>query len=269
MSTLTQWINLVVFTPGRARYALRQMGDGLDRGAHPRLAAAIEQALAAATALQTVEDRWRTRKSLSTGRGRAAELDAVLDRLLAGLVNQVRLRLDLMAADDPRKKPGEHFLLSRFPGGAGPVTLLPFEDELIVLEELVAWLATPEGARLAAQFELSYFVQRLRSDVPVFAAELGARKVEEISFDDVRAAREHLQHRLSQVVVAALADFGEPEQASALAALLEPLENQQRRLRALRAGRRRVNDVDPGTGEILPLPGESDDPDLGPENPEG
>lgn len=257
MSAWNDWISLAPFTPGRALYALDRMAESATVRAQAALAADVARAQGAAAALDEVEARWRTRKALSGARGNAVEIDGVLDRLLAAIYQQLRTRLGFLPATDASRRAAEAFLLKNLPQGAGPVTVLPFEEELAVLQRVLKAFDEPGGRALARSFEVGGLVSQLAAEVPRFAAELARTQPETIGFDAVRAARASLQRALGRLVARCVAELGDEADAERLAEVLEPLAFQQDRLRALRASRRRLSDVNPLTGDEEPASGDS------------
>lgn len=249
MSSLMDWISLAAFSPGRAEYALGQMAALPEVSGDAALAEAVRGATAAADALYELEARWRTRQVTSKARGNAAELDAVLDRLLGLISQQLQARIGLLPAKDALRLQGEAFLRAQLPGGAGPVVNLAYEDELRAIKRLLAAFATDEGRALAEAFEVAGLVRQLGEAAPKFEQELRSATPETLQFDEVRTARADLQHALAWLVARCCATFGSPADAPRLARVLDPLADQQARLRALRATRRRVVDVNPTTGE--------------------
>lgn len=242
-------IRLVQFTTGRAQFALSLVLKLEAVQQRAKLVRAIERAQAAAREAWRLNDLW-SRRVVSVGRGQAVALDREIDRALVALVQVCEALVKALGAEAGLGALAAAFLDRWFREGVAAVTQLAFEDELAQVQVLLE-ATTGEGADAASAgaLGLAPFLAQLTTLVPKFEAELGKVVVGEVSLDEVRAARHTLQSALALVVAGIVYEFD--EDASACAAALAPIRDQQDRLRAARgtSSRREPTDVDPVTGE--------------------
>ncbi|MCA9541514.1 MAG: hypothetical protein KC620_21600, partial [Myxococcales bacterium] len=147
---------------------------------------------------------------------------------------------------------------SEFPDGAQPITGLPFEEELIAVEQLVERLRADFGPHLD-DLNLTGWLRRLDDLLPTYRDAL-AREVL-ITGTDLIDARARMQHGLQRIVAYVLGQYGGEGEAEKRTALLSPVEDQEDRLIAMlarrRSGQRTSLDipavVDPADGDAEPM----------------
>ena len=123
-------------------------------------------------------------------------------------------------------------------------------------EERPADAADGEAGSLAesvSALSLGRYVRKLRERNDRFGELLRGREVEdeEVTADGVRAAFYQGQEHLLQAVVMVLSRYpmSSVEHVAARAALLAPVASQEEQIATYQRSRRKVPDVDPGSGE--------------------
>lgn len=251
-------IVLTQFTTGRALWALQRIRALLEVQARPALVADIDITIGKATAAREINRQWLTQLSQPTARGKAVEYDYDIDRAIAGLDGQCGSYVSGLGSDDPVAMLASAFRTRWIPGGVAAITHLSFEDELEVVEEILAG-TTGEGedAEKAKELGLTPYLNRLLVLVPKFKAELEQSPASGLTFDKVRAVRAELQTELRYTVADLVSTF--KREPATLARVLQPIRDQEERLRALRQGRRKaVADVEPDTGREVSAPAEAE-----------
>lgn len=245
------YIDLKRMPAGRHAYALAEV----QARATGATLAAVEPAKRVADETLEVELQWRHVLSArkSRARGDAVAVDRQVDAQIVAI--HKGLESDLVGdPGDPMVDAASKVLTLLFPDGPGAVTGLEFEEQLGRMDAMLKLL----DQDLAAQVQtlgLARKIVRLKRLVEEFRLELGARVDHALSFDDVKAQRELLHEATCQAVAAIL--HLAPD-AATRAELLEPLDDQQRRVSEARRRHSQPTDVDPLTGEELPVP--EDDP---------
>jgi hypothetical protein len=252
-------IDLPVFTTGRRSFAFtqtlvtaRKLVEARESG-DVALVAQLEQALEHEAQTLQMEAAWRRSRSTSAARGEATVRDAEVDRIIGAIFSLLESAMAVKDDSDEYKAARElHGQL--FPGGVAPLVQLAHEDQLAANDGLMLALTTThKGA--TQTLNLGRYVEALGRANDAFRGELGKQPVPEISFDTVQAARDRGNLNLRMAVARILGASTDltPEAEAERGSLLAPILEQVRRIRAGRRGRRRVVDIDPKTGEDLPL----------------
>jgi hypothetical protein len=260
--SLHSWISLLVFTTARRIYTLTQVRRAAAEMGLVEFVAELDEYIAHDEASLQLEGTWNRgrRGRASTARGRAAEIDNSNDRLLSAMHSGAERIRDSVRPTHPVHQVAVDFLHHFFPDGVVPVIRQNFEEQLITMETMLRELRGP-FAEHVQKLQLSLFVDELSELVPQFRTELENHPVHDISFDQVRAAREQGQENLRAVVARALGIYygTSPEHVEGRKRLLGPIREQNDRLAALRRSRRAgsvspVIDVNPTTGQEYVVP---------------
>jgi hypothetical protein len=252
-------IDLPVFTTGRRSFALmqmlvtaRQLAEARSKGDLP-LIALLEQALEHEAQTLQQEAAWRRSRNVSTARGEAIVRDAEVDQIIGAIFGL--LEAAMQVKDGSAEYTAARTLHGQlFPEGVAPIVQLAHEDQLAANEALILALTTTHKSE-SQLLNLGRYIEALGRANEAFRAELTTKNTPEITFDAVRAARDRGNLNLRMAVARILGSTTEltPEASADRASLLAPILEQVRRVRAGRRGRRVAVDVDPKTGEDLPL----------------
>ncbi len=165
------------------------------------------------------------------GEGRAGEVDAEADIILAGIHDTCR-RYARRLPNSPKGKASKRILRACFRRGLAAVTNIPYEDELVLVEYIHERLTTDLAAD-AALLGMAPAVEELGEIVPLYRDALSLQ--EKITAAQVAEAYEAMQvayFRLAFAVVSMV------ENAEDRDALLAPIFDQDDRLGAIYAARR-------------------------------
>lgn len=253
------FIKVSVFTTGRALFALQLMRSLPEAQQFPLLLAGIDEAIAAANAARAANQQWMKQVGAPTARGKAGEYDVEIDRTIAGLDGHCSAYISGLGPDSPIAVLASEFSARWIPQGVAAITQLSFEDELEVVEELLAGISGEgEDAEKATLLGLTPYIKRLDDLVPKFKAELLKHPTQgALTWDKVRSIRALLQQELRYVICDVISTF--KRQPQVLARVLRPLRDQEERLKALRQSRRKaVADVDPQSGREVNEPSEGE-----------
>ncbi len=253
--TLQQWFNLFIFTTARRIYTLTRVKQAAEELGHTEFAAFVGEKLLAERATFAMEAEWKRSRPtrVSKARGRSVEIDNSNDRLVGAIGSQVQKVIDSLNASHPVHKMALEFKYHFFSDGVASVTHQSFEEQLVTMEEMLVDLAGP-FAEHVEKLNVGLFVDQLAIQVPEFGAELEAHPTTELSFDQIRAARDRGQEALLAVLGRGIGIYygTSPEHVAGRKQLLGPIREQNDRIAALRRSRRRNSapiDIDPNTGE--------------------
>jgi hypothetical protein len=227
---------------GRLGFGLGVTLSGLPANTPAEL---IEHGKAAhAAALAWFEQQQSYKKQTrSTARGETQRIDRAVDRLL-GQVHQICTGLAVLGDSRPEGIAAQAFLEQFFPNGLAAVTQVKFEDQLALMEQMRD--ALPAAQATVDALPIGALLDAVMALLPDYRAEL-TRSNNFVTADAVRAAEQHARRLLARFVTGVHYTFG----AELFDALLAPLTAQVRRYRAALKVSRRVDDVDPQTGEVL------------------
>ena len=251
--TVSNYLSINRMPTGRAVYALK----AVHKQAKKRGLSALEQATSVAVEQgnQTLRVEFsyeQSRDDHSAARGKAVELDNRLDAQIGAIQSLVAAR-KVGDEDDPVVQAARRVLEVVFPRGVAPIIHQSFEVQLGIMKVMLETFdgdLTSEVELLGIQRE----VQRMDRLVDAFQKELATAKTNHTTFDEVREARELLHEHTALVVAQVIAAYPSlDEQTTAdRESLLAPINDQQERVAADHRRRRRLTDVDPDTGEVIP-----------------
>lgn len=247
------YLNFIQMPTGRYLFALKAIQEqarGLALGA---VEEAARVALEKGQEAQRLEFSYeQTREKSSSARGNAMVLDNQLDALISAIKAVVDART-LGDEHDPVVQAARRVLAVVFPRGVSPIIHQSFEVQLGIMDVMLEQF----GGDLAQEMSLLGLereVGRMERLVEEFRAELSRAANSKTAYADVREAREVLHEYVALVFIQALAAYPglSRRMNERRRALLEPLFDQQERVREAYRRRRAPRDVDPATGEELP-----------------
>lgn len=256
--TLDSLFTLYRYTPGRRAWMLARIRAIADAAGLQSLAARCDQLTPDETRIAADLRTW-TEVRAGLASARVSQALVALDQRRDGLLGDFHAALQAQArlVDRPRGQAAVRLLGRLFPEGSRALITLPYPDQTAALDAL---LAVARG-ELAGDVEVAAatdWIESLESAHADFAAAYdGLSERRQVDFKAVRAADTAAQERFL-VLVCHLVDTasGTPH----LAALLDPIDVQQKALKALYQRRRSVPDVDPDTGVDLEEPVVTDPP---------
>lgn len=209
----------------------------------------LAQAAAHDEKTHQLEREWaRVRANRSTKRGDAGIIDAEIDIQVAAM--EMILRANSRGDDDdPDIQVARQLHQTLFPRGYGAITQLPFEEQLIALEDLLKVIDS-ELKPLLVIGGIERQVQRLRPLVQRFRDELLAFQGRSVVWEDVVAANQQGHENMAGLVARAIGLFPGTDAESTLRreTILAEFNRQQEIVREANRRRRQVRDVDPETG---------------------
>ena len=245
---MTTYFRTPTLLPGRSLFALQQVQKRLPADADPRLAASVDAALTIVRAQWDAERRWARSRTRSTARGNAKLIDQQTDAVLANLAG-VCTGLARLGEGHPLGDAATAFMARFFPDGVSVVMRATYEDELLLVELLLEAVNEAPAADWGAALPIDGLIEQLRDLAPQYRAELEAQS-DAITWSEVRqtvvASRDALETVISGLRFIV-------EDGAERAALLAPIDAQVERQRAKRVRNKDTVDVDPQTGEEVPI----------------
>lgn len=267
-TTISSLFNLNLLSTGRRLFALGQVMARAQELALAEVADHAQAAIAHDDQTRTLDLRWAARDAPSALDALVKPIDNKVDRLLTTIRDVAQAQLDLATPANGLEGKVEGFLKTVYPLGVAHVTALPSVEELAQVDRIVKLTHGPQAelAAAVAELGLTAYVQRLADLAEEYRSALAVRSVKDLTFDTVKAARERGQELLLETVALIIAHTrgGTPAAVAARASLLAPVVAQNDAVREYIRQRRRVEDVNPQTGEVEPEPAPPTDPDPGP-----
>ena len=256
-SLLYSLINVNYLTTGRRLYALRRCLETISPG-EEALGALIEEAIAHDMKTSEMERGWARSRNISTARGEASVIDGKIDGVHGAVHSTLRNHVNVLSSDDPIAAASKTILAQIYPEGVQPVITLPFEDQLVINDNVVSRL-TGDLKEDAAAAGITAYVERLATLNDAFREELQKSQTKETSYDVIEAAQTEGNLFVRRVTAVVLGTYHQntDEAAARRQTLLAPILDQCERVRRSRKGRRSAQDIDPETGvEIAETSGE-------------
>ncbi|AKT36409.1 uncharacterized protein CMC5_005220 [Chondromyces crocatus] len=250
---LSSLFSLYELSTGRRLFALAQVVKAADGLGLPPIATHARAALAHDTLTRTLDTRWAARAQPPPLDAVLKPIDAKLDRTLSSLRDAARAQAEVATPADGLAAKVETFLREVFPIGVGAITSLVYVEELSQVDRILDKVRGPNAplADLVTEIGLTRHVERLAELAEQYRKALEVPK-NDLTWGEVRAARARGQNLLLETVALIIAyTAGDtPERATARATLLAPILVQNEAVRQYLRARRRVEDVDPVTGEL-------------------
>ncbi len=255
MAAIYEFFSLLRFSNGRRLFVLQTLATIAAGLGNARLIERLEQALLFERELRKLEGDWRrARGNKSKARGRAAEIDAQLDRLIGSIYRTVQEALIPCPPGSDRAILIRNFLAHYFPEGAEGITQAEFEDALAIIQEMNEDFATLSEADMKT-LNIANHVPELARLAPLFQIELNQPVAGgQVRFETISAARLEAHENLCGIVATIKSEFWgkEPEAVAAREALLAPIRDANARVAERRKRKNAPDvDVDPETGEEL------------------
>ena len=251
--TLGSLFNLYDFSTGRRLFAMRQVHEQATQRGLGDVAAHAASAVEHDRQTRALDARWVARdvRPVAANDAAAQKVDALVDRALSALRAGAQAQADVAKAGDGIAEKVDRFLRAVFPKGVAEVASLAYVEELEAVNAIVEKLKG-ELQPLVAELGLTRQAARLEELGEEYRAALEAPKGEEISFGTVRAARARGQQFMLEAVAMITGRFpGESAgDVEARTALLGPILRQNEEIRRYLRSRRKVEDVDPESGEV-------------------
>lgn len=255
-ATISPLFKLHSTSTGRRLFALAQV---MMRAGAQGLTDIVDQAQVAIDhdrQTQLLELRWAARDAPSPLDVIVGPIDARTDRLLSAMRDAAEGRRELATPANGLEVKVDTFLAKVFPLGVKHVTHMTNVDELAAVDLIVQKTRGPQAelAPLVTDLGLGLFVERLAELAEEYRAALALRGVKEVTWEQVQAARAEGHELMLDVVgrIIAATTARTPEARAARAELLSPILVQNEAMRQYLRARRRVEDVDPETGEVDP-----------------
>ncbi len=182
-------------------------------------------------------DDFRMRRRVQRGAkggGRATEVDRILDNVLA-MKHSHLVGLKTATAGQPLHAKVVEVLDRCFPEGLGAVVKIPYEDELIQVRRIAAYLRSLDEGTIEA-LGIRWHFSEIERLLPEYAEALAARQL--VTAGDVAYAREGMHAALCRLVAYVVAMYFDDEAIELRDKLLAPIFEQQARLSALMRARR-------------------------------
>ena len=257
---VTDVVSLRRIPSGRYAFSLKQMRERADQEGLDEVVQSIDEAIDQAKDTLDKEMRWAAiRNRSSRARGDAALIDNKIDSLISSIRD--RVRTDLVGDDDdPIRQKAQAFMDTVFPDGVSAIIHQPFEVQLGMMDAMIARIESDLSDHVDA-LGLSRHIDRLAHLIEQFRHELEDNPVDELSFDEVRSAREKLHEATCHVVIALsyLLKSDDPATTRLRHHILRPLQQQQELVAEARRRQRHPTDVDPDTGQEVLEDQEPDD----------
>lgn len=251
-SSLSEFLNVYVFPPGRRGFVLRSMAEEARRLALEDLAQGMEQAVEHEGQLRDME------RTLAADQARRApprlrELDPELDLTIGAMFRQLSEAAAVLKGT-PRAEAAERILGDLFPEGAAAVVHAAYPEQAAECESVLSKLQREYADDVRAA-GIEPYVERMAVLTPEYVSLVKAYDTGDgVTSDQVRAAREQGQENLLVALVKVLGHYADPtpQNLQARAELLAPFRFHTEAIRRYYRSRRSVRDVDPDTGDELP-----------------
>lgn len=253
--TLGSLFNLYEFSTGRRQFAMRQVHEQATQRGLADIAAHAALALEHDRQTRALDARWAARgvRPALVNEAAVQQIDVLVDRALSALRAGAEAQADVARPGDGIAQKVAQFLRAVFPLGVVHVTSMAYVEELEAVEGILEKLKG-ELQPLVGELGLTRQAARLEELAGEYRAALQASKGPDLSFDTVRAARARGQQFMLEAVAMIAGRFpsGSAGDVEARTALLGPILRQNEEIRRYLRSRRKVEDVNPETGDVDP-----------------
>lgn len=253
--TTGDWLGMYVPSISSQQYSLDEMYLKLDKYDDPRLEEKVEEAKQKTDEAAEIKYVWdRTKDDQTSARRGAVETDNKIDRVISTIHNIAKTTAE-SPAECEEKDVAETLVEEVFPNGVFPITSKDFEAQRMHVQELLEELNG--GYREAVEkLGLGSQVEALESLYETFDEQLSIADHEEVTYDEVQAARAEAREAFYRVVAVVLGNYCDDQEA--LDDLMEPILHQQRKIARHVQRRGEIPPVDPESGEPTEPTGQQD-----------
>ena len=253
-ATLDRLLSIYRFPSGRRLHALEETERLAREDGFKELATLLAEAVEHERHTHRVSAEWRQARIDRTPRfgEEAMELDRQIDSAL-GAVNRALEGHEAVARGAAAQSIRD-LREALFPGGVVESISLSFVEEMVEVDRILD-LVEGKYKQQLADLALATWGEDLRELSEQFRAVIRERKEATLDYGDVRAARSKGQEYLLRTVALIIgrhAGVGDAD-VSARNRLLGPILAQDDAIGAHRRSRRTVPDIDPQTGQELPV----------------
>ena len=104
------------------------------------LASLMEAAMAHDAKTALLERAWTRSRNISKARGESVKLDSKIDTVHGVMHSTVKDNIAAFSTEDPIVDASKHIIDQIYPEGLRPIVKLPFEDQLLVNDTIIARL---------------------------------------------------------------------------------------------------------------------------------
>lgn len=249
------WFGMYQPKTSSIQYSLDEMSTRIVAYDNPRLEAMLDDAIELTSEAAEAEYVYqRDRDDSRSARRGAVETDNKLDRTISTIHRIAKAIADSPAECD-EKNCAETLLGEVFPNGVYPITSKKFEEQRMHVRELLDEL-NGEYREPIETLGLEPQVETLASLYETFDEQLSLADREEVTYDEVQAARAEAREAFYRVVAVVLGDYCDDQEA--LDDLMEPVLHQQRKIAEYVQRRGEIPPVDPESGEPTEPTGQQD-----------
>lgn len=252
--SLESLINLYQFPTGRRLFAHKLVRARAEQDGFDKLVKHCTEAIAHDVATQALERRWAGESTSNDGNPEAQRCDVLVDRTLGAIRDHAVAQAAGAPENDPVHATVADFLKKVFPAGVHAITSLPYVEELEAVDAIVHSLEN-ELAPVVQELSLQRHATRLAALAKDYRTALEAPPPSLLDWGRIRAARAEGQGLLLETVAIILGKR-HGRSADATAARLQwlgPILQQNEAIGLSFKGRRTPTDVNPDTGEEVPV----------------
>jgi hypothetical protein len=256
-TTLETLFRLALSTSGRRLLALRQVRAIATDYGLSELIQHIDAALVGERATRALDNRWDSTRNKVIYADDVSAIDNWVDQLLTSIRDQAQGYVKDVLRGTALYDHAEHFLAEAFPNGLQALTSLPYVEQVAAVEVLLGDLLGKLAADVSA-LNLGALIQRLAELSAEYRAAVDKGR-DDLTFAEVQTMRKRGQRNLLEIVAMIVGTYHSHTNSlhnERRAALLQPILEQDRLIRAYNARRRAAPDIDP---DALPAPGELPD----------
>jgi len=200
MDQVLNLIKLYRFDTRWRSSCLRRVLGALELEALAGVRATVAEALEAEDAFSDLELNWTGHRRRRMHAPEARQLDAELDRALAGVGEVLRATGKIYGADSPQAQAATRAHQRLFPGGVASITRLAWVSQFETVNLILKFAREPELAATLRSLGLEPAIQRIAEVNARFGVSLRPEP-EGPTFPQLAQAREEGQRRLQEVVV--------------------------------------------------------------------
>lgn len=253
---LSSLFSLYQFSTGRLLFALQ----GVDRALRDHeedlggVAEHLAKAIRHSRNTRQLEAQFAASQNVPRTNPKAAAIDVKLDRALVALRDAAQAHVTSADDDADVAAKASKLLTAVFPRGVQAVTQATFVEELSLVDGILAEIKT-HHAETVKSLGLSLFVSRIAKLNDEYRVAQQTPAAAGTDFSAVRASRQRGQEFLLEVIamIAGRYPLQSAPHVAARQALMGPILLQHEAIGVYLRGRRAPEDVNPDTGEPVPV----------------